>query len=65
MSWAQSESEESKRRRYHATIAEVLEKNRGESDIGIHLAIGAACYANTKRDREIWLEEVHRLMGEE
>jgi hypothetical protein len=55
------ESEASKHRRYRAAISRVIEETAGESDIGIHLAIGAACTAITRREREIWLEEVKRL----
>lgn len=40
-------------------IAGVLRETAGRPEIEIHLAIGGACIAVSKWEREIWLDEVH------
>ena len=55
--------EASVRRESAALIAGVLDSTAGMPDIDVSLALGAACPFSGRRDRDLWLEEIHRLQG--
>jgi hypothetical protein len=60
MSYQQSDEHEEARKRsaYTATILRVLTETAGMKEIEVHLAIGASCTAASRRDVQIWLEQV-------
>jgi hypothetical protein len=53
------------RARCVAKIQQVVRANKGRKPVEIYLALGAACDVTSKWDRAVWIEEVHRIMGED
>jgi predicted enzyme involved in methoxymalonyl-ACP biosynthesis len=52
------------RARYSRLIENVLRGTKGKPSIDILLALSGVCPAVSKGDVEIWLDEVHRALGE-
>lgn len=62
LNWVDDEAtRERKRMHYRAAIARVMVDNSELGRVELALKIGeASAVASTKRDKELWLEEVHR-----
>ncbi len=48
-----------------ALIRAVLNATKGQAEIEVSLALGAACPYGDKRDRALWAAEIARIRAEE